>query len=101
MGLPNDFFSTNWRDGGLSLKSLEEPQAELAPDMHTKLHDSEDRQTRSIFRYSVREDMTIKGGSRNEVSANLGIQLPNDHDRATSRGTHCLLSRAMKAVEFM
>ena len=99
-GLPKDFFYTNWRDGGLSLKNLEERQAELTLDAYTRLHDSDDKQTRSIFRYCIEEEMKLRGGRRNEASANLGIQLPND-PRTTSRGTHCLLARAMKAVELL
>ena len=100
MGIPRDFFYTNWKDGGLSLKSLEERQAELTLDTYTRLYDSDDPQTRHIFRYCVEEEIRKRGWSRNETSTNLGVQRQEGH-RTTPRGTHCLLARAMKAVEFL
>ena len=100
MGIPKEFFYTNWRDGGLSLKSLEERQAELTLETYTRLHDSDDIQTRKIFRFCEDDEIRKRGWSRNGESANLGIQLPENH-RATPRGTHCLLARAIKAVKFL
>ena len=99
-GLPVDFFYTDWRDGGLSLLRLEERQAELTLDTYVRLYDSNDGQTRNIFRHCVADEMAKRGLERDESSTSLNIKITDD-GTPRSRGTHNLLPRAMKAMEFL